>query len=111
MVILNKEIQGTDMQTSDGTRCFYKFKIGLSKNANPNIFVNAQGNPRHVMMHIQRTLDVCLQDDTDNNAVEGKSESVDVQCSVYPGSVTQSDSLEALYSDPFKFWQDIIRRN
>lgn len=107
MVILNKEIKGPDMRTGDGTKCFYKFKIGLSKNANPNIFVDEEGDPIFVMMHIQRTLYECMQDDTEYNAIENKSESVDVQCSIID---TQRDSLDYLYKDPFNFWRKIVER-
>jgi hypothetical protein len=107
MVILNKEIKGPDMRTADGAKCFYKFKIGLSKNANPNIFVDEEGYPTFVMMHIQRTLYECMQDDTEYNAIENKSESVDVQCSIVD---TQRDSLDYLYKDPFNFWLKIVER-
>lgn len=111
MVIFNKEIKGPDMRTADGTKCFYKFKIGLSKNANPNIFVDEEGDPIFVMMHIQRTLYICMQDEADNNAVEDKVDSVDVQCSIYTSpEIGTRDTLEALYNNPFKFWEDNIGR-
>lgn len=111
MVILNKEIKGPEMKTNGGEKCFFRFKIGLSKNANPNIFINNHGDPQYVMMHIQRTLYICMQDEADNNAVEDKADSVDVQCSIYTSpEIGRRDTLEALYSNPFKFWEDNIGR-